>query len=364
MKTSFPLKDYTLVRPIDCGATCEVWLAVHNPSHVNVAIKMIDKKNVSKPELFLRLLSSISLVKNINHPFINRFLEYYDMPDYYYVVLEYCENGTLDSNIKENSQICENIARKIFIQLALALDYLHNVVHVVHRDIKPQNVLLDKNNNIHLADFGLSKTFQDGKPLFTTFCGTVHYIAPELLYSKTYSSKADIWSLGVLLYYMVCGTMPFDGQSVGEISQKISYSDPEFPLFLSFELRNLLQQMMNKNPDQRPSIQQVLLHPWLNHNNLIELMRYNIRKFNESHKHMPLFTNLSDKIIYLEKERECFANDKIPENSEEIFPPTPTKMSPGSCNKILKTIHRTPKTIKKSRSTQMAIQFPRRKSMI
>ena len=357
------LNDYELVRQIDCGATCEVWLAVHQQSQRNVAIKIIDKKNIPNQ---IRLINSLTLVKNISHPFINRFLDFFETPDSFVIVLEYCENGTLDSSIKENVHICEKNARKIFTQLALALDYLHNEVHVIHRDIKPQNVLIDKNNNIHLADFGLSKTFQDGKPLFSTLCGTVHYIAPEMLYSKSYSSKADIWSLGVLLYYMVCGTMPFDGQSMAEISQKISYSDPEFPLYLSFELRDLLQKMMNKDPEQRPSIKQVLMHPWLNHTNLIELMKCNICRFNENHKQMPRFNSVADRIIYLEKERESFNTQKFNEITVEhphSLPPT-AKTCPSSCKKLMRSLLRNTRTIRKSRSSPTTVQFPTRKSTI
>ena len=152
-------------------------------------------------------------------------------------------------------------ARKFFVQLLSALEYVHTTLHIVHRDIKAENVLLDKNFNARLIDFGLCNTWQNG--MLLTSCGSLCYASPEIVAGRPYSTPTDIWSLGCLLFAMAVGTLPFYDSNQKRLAQKILYGQPVMPSTLSDELADLLTKLLVKDPNERATIQQIKEHPWV-----------------------------------------------------------------------------------------------------
>ena len=142
----------------------------------------------------------------------------------------------------------------------LALKYLHTKVHIVHRDLKAENVLYDGNHNIRIIDFGFGKEM-DPDQYFQTQCGSLFYAAPEIIQGQKYSYSVDIWSAGILLFALNSGFLPFDDQNLAKLAQKIIYQEVTYPAYFSVSLRDLLTKMLNKDPVQRPCVDEILQHP-------------------------------------------------------------------------------------------------------
>ena len=356
--------DYKIIRKIDTGATSVVYLALHKPSNIQVAIKLVNKEFFSNLDKFTRFAT---MLKSINHPFIAKFFDCFESGKYICFVLEYCENGSLEDFLKKNGRLREEKARAIYTQILFAVEYLHNTAHIIHRDIKPQNILFDRNNNIKLIDFGFSENFNCSKPVFDTFCGTPLYLPPEMVNRPKYDTKVDIWSLGVLLHYMVNGDLPFQGQSVDEIYQKLLYSDPDYNHATSQEVNDLIGKMLSKNPDERPTISQVLQHAWLNHGDLICNLRSNVNSFNNYIKGAPVFHSLGEKIAFYDKWKSSFLAGEevigIPcADAEKCF--ICHSMPVVAAYKVTRAFLNSHRMMKKSCSAPTNMEFPRRKSFI
>jgi serine/threonine protein kinase len=151
----------------------------------------------------------------------------------------------------------------IFTELVHAVIYLHEVVHVVHRDLKLENVLVDRNNHIRIIDFGFSKLFSDSADLFNSACGSPAYVAPEIITGTGYTTSVDVWSLGVILYALVLGVVPFDGETVEVQLRRAMSAHPRLPKTLSESLRSLLAAMLEKSGTKRISLRAILAHPWM-----------------------------------------------------------------------------------------------------
>ena len=149
----------------------------------------------------------------------------------------------------------------MYAQILSGVEYIHKL-GVVHRDLKPENLLLDHNNNIKLVDFGLSNLYKEGEKLKTA-CGSPCYAAPEMIRGERYHGLgADIWSSGVILYAMVCGYLPFEDQNTKKLYQKIIKAEYKMPSFLSTECQDLLNLILNPQPESRYRIEDIRRHPW------------------------------------------------------------------------------------------------------
>ena len=157
--------------------------------------------------------------------------------------------------------MCEHDARRYFQQIISSIEYTH-AYKIAHRDLKPENLLLDENNNIKLIDFGLANNMRDSHALKTA-CGSPNYAAPELISGKSYSGiEVDIWSCGVILYAMVCGSLPFDDESMSQLFMKIREGRFHMPHNISNEVKDLINRMLQPNPVKRISIKEIRRHPW------------------------------------------------------------------------------------------------------
>ena len=283
---SYPETDmnyYKIGRNIGHGAFGKVNIALHVLSGHIVAIKSFNKIKKSFP--INRIYYEIKLLKKLrNHKNIIKYFEHFETDKYFCIVMENISGGNLLNAINKMSKFTEPMAKNIFKQLILTLKYLHNM-NIVHRDIKPDNILLELDNTIKLCDFGVSKQIKKGQFL-TDSCGTPAFIAPEILKEKAYNPySTDIWSSGVVLYIMVSGFFPFRGINETELRKNIiSGNYPELN-DVSENLKDLLNKLLEVNPDKRISLDEILKHPWLN------------EELKENGNNINIFTK-AEKIIY------------------------------------------------------------------
>jgi len=180
------------------------------------------------------------------------------------MVLEYCPGGELFDYIVERDRLEEDEARLFFREIVAAVAYIHQMGYA-HRDLKPENLLLDSQQRLKLIDFGLCANPSGGlAQRLATCCGSPAYAAPELVSGRQYlGTETDIWSMGVLLYALLCGFLPFDDENIGTLYRKIQRGDYEEPAWLSGDSRMLLRQMLQTDPRQRITVLELLGHPWL-----------------------------------------------------------------------------------------------------
>ena len=260
--------DYTLGPEVGSGAFGKVVLGKHTLTGESVAIKILDKIILSQtPEDYELVKQEISILKIVRHKYIVQLYEILQTPQHIYIIMEYCEGKDLMDFILSKQHLSEMEALKFFQQLINALFYLHSQ-NIAHRDIKIDNMLLDKNKDLKLVDFGLSTKYSDDI-LLDQPCGTVVYAAPEVLDGNEYHGMlADVWSSGIVLYGMVSGYLPFSDKD-DEINKKnVLEGNIEIPDFFSPLLKDLISHMLDVNPITRYTLQEIKQHPWFNLNQI------------------------------------------------------------------------------------------------
>ncbi|KAJ8438927.1 hypothetical protein Cgig2_033814 [Carnegiea gigantea] len=195
------------------------------------------------------------------HPHIIRLYEVIETPSDIYVVMEYVKSGELFDYIVEKGRLQEDEARNFFQQIISGVEYCHRNM-VVHRDLKPENLLLDSYHNVKIADFGLSNIMRDGHFLKTS-CGSPNYAAPEVISGKLYAGpEVDVWSCGVILYALLCGTLPFDDENIPNLFKKIKGGIYTLPSHLSPGARDLIPRMLVVDSMKRITIPEIHQHAW------------------------------------------------------------------------------------------------------
>jgi serine/threonine protein kinase len=253
---------YDLHMALGTGSFATVWLARHRITGVLVAIKIVMRTSLETDEARTRFTREISLLKQMNHPFIAELFEVIEDSTRYYIVMELVEHGNMLDYVNIHGRLSEDQARRYFCELISALDYLHSSRFVAHRDLKAENVLLDRHGNIRLIDFGLSKGFSKVEPSLLTACGSPAYAAPEMIQGFPYTKAADMWSAGILLYAMVAGHLPFDDDNVQNLLQKVVTTEPDYTGTMSRSLVDLLRRLLCKSPEGRITIDRLKEHPW------------------------------------------------------------------------------------------------------
>ncbi|XP_043288883.1 serine/threonine-protein kinase SIK3-like isoform X1 [Venturia canescens] len=259
---------YELEKTIGKGNFAVVKMATHVVTKSKVAIKIIDKTKLSEENL-AKIFREVHIMKRLRHPHIIRLYQVMETEKMIYLVTEYAPGGEIFDHLVRNGRMAEPEARRIFHQIVLAVRYLHQ--HgVVHRDLKAENLLLDADNNIKLADFGFSNKYTPGVPL-STWCGSPPYAAPEIFEGKHYDGpRTDVWSLGVVLYVLVCGALPFDGPTMQLLRSVVISGKFRIPFFMSAECEKLIRHMLVVEPERRLSISQILAHPWMGGDGITE----------------------------------------------------------------------------------------------
>ncbi|KAL6439488.1 hypothetical protein ACFW04_003952 [Cataglyphis niger] len=258
---------YDLEKTIGSGGFAKVKLAIHVATGEKVAIKIMEKTTLG--EDLPRVKLEVEALKTLLHQHICRLYQVIETESHYFMVLEYCSGGELFDHIVEKNRLSEADSRKFFCQIVSAVAYMHSLGYA-HRDLKPENVLLDKEENLKLIDFGLCAKPKTGMQahLYTS-CGSPTYAAPELIMGKKYlGSEVDIWSMGVLLYALLCGFLPFDDNNLENLYKKILNGKYEEPYWLSNDSKALIKSMLQIDPVKRITIDELCHHPWVTSNSL------------------------------------------------------------------------------------------------
>uniref|UniRef100_A0A8C4DCX5 non-specific serine/threonine protein kinase n=1 Tax=Dicentrarchus labrax TaxID=13489 RepID=A0A8C4DCX5_DICLA len=235
-------------------------------------LKTIGKGNFAKVKLARHVLTGrevrqlfreVRIMKLLNHPNIVKLFEVIETEKTLYLVMEYASGGEVFDYLVAHGRMKEKEARAKFRQIVSAVQYCHQR-RIVHRDLKAENLLLDADMNIKIADFGFSNEFTVGSKL-DTFCGSPPYAAPELFQGKKYDGpEVDVWSLGVILYTLVSGSLPFDGQNLKELRERVLRGKYRIPFYMSTDCENLLKKLLVLNPVKRGSLEQIMKDHWMN----------------------------------------------------------------------------------------------------
>ena len=263
---------YEIKQNIGKGKFGLVNLGIHKKTNMKVAIKIINKSSIKTQEDNQLVRSEIDIMKLCHHPNIIKLLDHFENSEYIFIVMEYIEGGTLNQFLKKkNFNFSERQIALIITQIANGLKYLHNY-GIIHRDLKPDNIMLTEQSEkgiIKIMDFGLSKIAGYKEGLIDGY-GTLSYVAPEVLLRIPYNKEVDIWSMGIILYYMLCGKVPFVGSNEEIVAKKICYADLEFDddnwEVRSKKVIDLIEKVLVKDPSKRISIDEFLKHPWFKKN--------------------------------------------------------------------------------------------------
>ncbi|KAM7263675.1 hypothetical protein ACFE04_001358 [Oxalis oulophora] len=258
--------EYLVGKQIGSGSFSVVWHARHRVEGHEVAIKEINMSRLNR-KLQDSLMSEIFILKRINHPNIIRLHDIIEVPGKIHIVLDYCKGGDLSMYIQRHGKVSEPIAKYFMQQLATGLKILRDN-NVIHRDLKPQNLLLSSNDSnpiLKIADFGFARSLQP-RGLAETLCGSPLYMAPEIMQLQKYDAKADLWSVGTILYQLLTGRTPFTGNNQIQLLQNIMKStELNFPSDrnLSAESKDLCQKLLRRNPVERLTFEEFFNHPFL-----------------------------------------------------------------------------------------------------
>ncbi|ORY75448.1 kinase-like domain-containing protein [Protomyces lactucae-debilis] len=298
------LGDWDLEKTIGAGSMGKVKLARHHITGEQCAVKIIprvrqregaardpseQKKRDHDESKEIRTIREAAISTLLSHPYICGMREMMIMSHHYYMLFEYVDGGQMLDYIISHGKLKEKGARKFARQIASALDYCH-INSIAHRDLKIENILISKEGDIKIIDFGLSNLYSPRSQL-STFCGSLYFAAPELLNAKPYiGPEVDIWSFGIVLYVLVCGKVPFDDQNMPALHAKIKRGLVEYPNWLSAECRHLLSRMLVTDPLQRAKMDEVMQHPWM-------LKGYDAPLGNFAIKREPLSLPLDQQVI-------------------------------------------------------------------
>ncbi|XP_071087123.1 serine/threonine-protein kinase PLK4-like isoform X1 [Haliotis cracherodii] len=257
------IEDYQVLNLLGKGGFACVYRARSNKTGQEVAIKMIDKKLMKAANMVVRVRKEVEIHSRLKHPAVLELYNYFEDSNYVYLVLEICHNGELQRYLKTNCKVLtEDEARHFMKQIVEGMLYLHS--HgILHRDLTLSNLLLSKNMNVKIGDFGLATQLSVPDEKHFTMCGTPNYISPEVAMRAAHGLETDVWSLGCMLYTFLVGQPPFDTDAVKKTLNRVISAEYDLPEHLSREARDLIQGLLRKNPKERIPIQEILSHPFM-----------------------------------------------------------------------------------------------------
>jgi serine/threonine protein kinase len=259
--------DYELGRTVGRGAYSKVKMCQHVPTGKEYVAKIVPKTN---RDVEHEIRVEIGILRRVNHPNVVQLIEILESPRNYYIILEAVLGGDLCDAIMERKEgLPENQAKRYFLQLLSGIGACHSI-GVAHRDLKPENLLLTPDKLIKISDFGLSRLHSEShgsaipQEYAQTLTGTLAYVAPEVLLGKYDAFKADLWSLGCILYVMVTCRFPFGSATEKELEDRIKKGAiVPVPDFVSPEARDLIGKLIAVDPDKRVPLQEIPFHPWI-----------------------------------------------------------------------------------------------------
>ncbi|XP_043287744.1 MAP/microtubule affinity-regulating kinase 4-like isoform X2 [Venturia canescens] len=252
---------YDIEGTIGKGNFAVVKLARHRITKTEVAIKIIDKTQLDSTNLE-KVYREVEIMKQLEHPHIIKLYQVMETKNMIYMVCEYANKGEIFDYIARFGRMGESRAKSTFAQILSAVEYCH-ATGIAHRDLKAENLLLDSQMNVKIADFGFSNRFVPGERL-STWCGSPPYAAPEVFRGKHYAGpEIDVWSLGVVLYVLVCGALPFDGSTLQSLRDRVLSGRFRIPYFMSTDCESLIRKMLVLEPGKRYTIPQIKRHRWM-----------------------------------------------------------------------------------------------------
>ena len=260
LKNSSKLDDYKMEETIGQGTYGKVKLATHIQTNEKVAIKIINKKRLINNGDNERILNEIKIMSKLNHPNILKAFEVFEDEINYYIVMERPIKGDLFNYICSKGRLSMEESSFIYYQIVNAVDYLHKN-KIVHRDMKPENIMLTKDMIVKIGDFGLSKYFKSTEVKLQTNCGSPCYSAPEVLRGNRYKPiPVDIWGVGIILYCMICVELPFEDEKEDILIRKVTLCNYTCPIFVSQIFKSLFRRILCSNPNERLTIDQIKMN--------------------------------------------------------------------------------------------------------
>mgnify|MGYP000865024384 CR=1 FL=1 len=262
-----PAENYDIKKKLGEGSYGVVWRVEHKQTGLCRAMKKIIKNPRAKKDSETEILNEINILKKMDHPNIVKIFEFYNTPDGYFLITEFCPDGELFNEIVDNAPFTEPIAARIMYQIFSAVNYCHSM-NIIHRDLKPENILIEKKEgkkySIKIIDFGTAKLYEKNKKEKKVI-GSSYYIAPEVL-TENYNQMCDLWSCGVILYILLSGKAPFAGKTDSIILEKIKIGKYNMNIKafenVSSEFKDLLSNLLQRTPSKRLTAQKALEHSW------------------------------------------------------------------------------------------------------
>ena len=253
--------DYIIKKTIGTGTFSTVKLGIHRITQKKVAIKILDKNKIESNDDLERIIREMQILIEMDHPNVIKVFKIYEEENNFSIIMEYCEGGELFNYIVKKQRLSEEESSYFFYQIINGIEYIHSK-GIAHRDLKPENLLLGKNNILKIIDFGLSN-FYDGKERLQTPCGSPCYASPEMVKGKKYDGfNIDIWAIGIILFAMLCGYLPFeDDENDNDILfSQIIKNKIDYPSFLSDLSLDILKKILVSDPEKRITIDEIKKH--------------------------------------------------------------------------------------------------------
>ena len=253
------INDFIFKEDIGEGNFGKVKFCIFKKTGEEFAIKIINKKKI-KDKMKNSFFKENEIATKFNHINVIYVFRIFEDKENFYLVMEYCQKGELFDYIVQHQRLSEHEAAIFFYQLINGVEYIHSK-GIAHRDLKPENLLLTNDKTLKIIDFGLSHEFDPNSYLLKTKCGSPSYAAPEIISCQYYDGfKTDIWCCGIILYAMLCGFLPFEGDDNSILFRNILECDPEMPDWLSISSRDLIIKILNPEPDERITLDEIKRH--------------------------------------------------------------------------------------------------------
>jgi len=261
-QTKWSLDNFEIGRPLGKGKFGNVYLAREKKSKFIVALKVLFKSQLQKCHMEHQLRREIEIQSHLRHPNVLRMYGYFFDETRVYLILEFAANGEMYKFLKRQpaNRFSETMTANYMAQLADALMYCH-ARKVIHRDIKPENLLLGFHGEIKIADFGWSVHAPSSRR--TTMCGTLDYLAPEMVEGRSHDERVDLWTLGILCYELLVGQPPFEEEKTDTTYRRICRVDLRFPAHVSAPARDLISRLLKYRAEERLPLKKVLEHEWI-----------------------------------------------------------------------------------------------------
>ena len=256
------ISDFEILKELGAGSFGRVYLVTHKITKAQYAIKAIDKRNKTNIEEKPYFRREIEIMYKIHHPNVVRLFSHFEDDNYCYFIMEFVQKGNIYSLISQDKtkRLSNHLIANLMKDVISAVYFLHKMnPPIIHRDIKPENVLLAEGNVAKLTDFGWSNYMQDDEKR-TTVCGTPIYLAPEIIDETGHDEKVDVWCIGILLFELSTGNIPFLGNNIETLKSNIRNMNISWPRDINPEIKNLISKILKYDPKARISIPEILNH--------------------------------------------------------------------------------------------------------